>query len=137
MTRVFFITMLLATIALAADSTTKPATQPAEGAVNRFFGTISAVDEAAKTFTVDNQTYKIVGETQMTRAADGSAATIADVKVGETARGTFTKASDGSMNVTKVRFGRKPGGSKSAGSGGGGKAGGGKKAKDATTQPAQ
>jgi hypothetical protein len=65
----------------------------------------------------------------MTKAADGSPAAMADVTVGEAARGTFTKASDGTLHVTKVRFGKKPGGSA-----GGGKAGGGKK--KSATQPA-
>jgi len=111
-----------------------PATAPAatnEAGVNRFYGTISAVDPKAMTFVVDNQTYSIVPETQMTKAADGSPATIANATVGESARGTFTKSADGKLQVTKVRFGRKAGGS---GGKSGGKSGGGKKA-GATTQP--
>ena len=43
----------------------------------------------------------------MTKASDDSAATLNDVTVGEPARGTYTKSSDGKLNVTKVRFGRK------------------------------
>ena len=53
------------------------------------------------------------------------AATLADAVVGEPARGSYTKSSDGKLNVTKVRFGKKPGGGK----------GGGKKSKDAASQP--
>ena len=113
----------------AADtSTTAPATSPSDGGPSKFYGTITAVDTKALTFTVDNQTYSIVAETQMTKAEDGSAATIADATVGQAARGSYTKSSDGKLNVTKVRFGKKAGGSK-----GGGKAGG--KKNNAATQP--
>jgi len=115
----------------AADaSSTAPATAPAEGGPNKFYGSISAIDTTAKTFTVDNQTYNIVGESQMTKAEDGSTATLADAKVGDPARGSYTKSADGKLNVTKVRFGKKTGGKS-----GGGKSGG-KKNGGATTQPA-
>jgi hypothetical protein len=107
-----------------------PTTKPDKSGAAKFYGTISAVDATAKTFTVDNQTYNVVAESQMTKAADGSAATLADAVVGEPARGSFTKSSDGKMNITKVRFGKKAGGGK----GGSGKGGGGKN-KGATTQP--
>jgi hypothetical protein len=100
-------------------------TQAAEPGPSKFYGTISAVDAAAGTFTVDKQTFAIVAESQLTKAADGSAATIADAVVGETARGTYTKSSDGKLKVTKVRFGKKTGGN----------GGGGKKDKQATTKP--
>src|SRR4051795_10908724 len=120
--------------AVTAGATTKPSasasTQPAdEGGPLKFYGTISAVDPQAKTFIVDNQTYTVVAESHMTKAADDSMATIADAVVGEPARGTYTKTSDGKLNVTKVRFGKKTGGK--AG-GAGGKSGG--KKKSATTQ---
>ena len=111
----------------AADAA--PSTKPDEsGGPLKFYGSITAVDPKAMTFTVDNVTYSIVGETQMTKAEDGSQATIADATVGQPARGSFTKSSDGKLNVTKVRFGRKAGG-KAAG----GKSGG-KKKNAATTQ---
>jgi len=117
---------------LADDApTTAPSTQPEQTAnargQDKFYGVISAVDATAKTFTIDDQTYAITGDTAMTKAADGSAATMTDVTVGQTARGSFHKAHDGTMNVTKVRFGKKKGGGK------GGK--GGKKHKSATSQP--
>ena len=112
----------------AADtSTTAPTTSASDAGASKFYGTISAVDPKAMTFTVDNVTYSIVGETQMTKAEDGSQATIADATVGQPARGSFTKSSDGKLNVTKVRFGKKAGGGK----------GGGKKNKQATTQQDQ
>ena len=112
----------------AETSTTAPTTNPSDGGPSKFYGAITAVDPKAMTFTVGNQTYSVTPETHMTKAADDSAATLADAVVGEPARGTFTKSSDGKLNVTKVRFGKK--------SGGGGKAGGKKKSgAAATTQP--
>jgi hypothetical protein len=110
-----------------ADKT--PATSPSadQPGPNKFYGTVTAVDANAKTFTVDNQTYSIVPESQLTKAADDKAATIADAVVGEPARGSYTKSSDGKLNVTKVRFGKK--------TNGGGKSGG-KKGKDGATKPA-
>ena len=108
---------------------TAPATSPSadKPGPNRFYGTISAVDINAKTFTVDNQTYSIVPESQITKAADDKPATIAHATVGETVRGSYTRTSDGKLNVTKARFGKK--------TGGGGKAGG-KKKNGGATQPA-
>src|SRR5829696_6837346 len=67
----------------AADDA-KPAPPPATAPTTdqagpaRFYGTISAVDAAAKTFTVDNVTYSIVPETQMTKADGDKPATVAD-----------------------------------------------------------
>ena len=97
------------------SATTNPA--DANGPA-KFYGTISAVDTAAKTFTIDNKVYSVIGETHMTKAADDSQATLDDAKVGEVARGTYTVAADGKLNVTKVRFGKKTGGSKAGGKGG-------------------
>jgi hypothetical protein len=74
----------------------------------RFYGTISKVDEKAKTFTIDDQTYIVTGETKMTK--DDKDAAFKDAVVGEPARGTYTKSSDGKLSVTKVRFGKKSGG---------------------------
>src|SRR5437764_11659014 len=73
-----------------------PTTAPDQGPA-KFYGAISAVDAKAMTFTVDNKVYHVVSETQMTKAVDGSKATIDDATVGETARGTYTQASDGTM----------------------------------------
>jgi hypothetical protein len=90
----------------------------------RFYGTITKLDEKAKTFTIDEQTYAITGETKMTK--DDKDATLKDAVVGEPARGTYTKSSEGKLSVTKVRFGKKAGG----------KAGGKKKEKDKQKEPA-
>src|SRR4051812_4737233 len=108
---------------------TQPTTQPDEAGPLKFYGAISAIDTKAMTFTVDNQGFSVVPETHMTKAADDSQATLADAVVGEPARGTYTRSSEGKLNVTKVRFGKKTGGKA-----GGGKSGGKKKA-GASTQP--
>jgi hypothetical protein len=130
--------LVLCSVARAQDAADKPAapatpdapaSQPDAPGPAKFYGTIAAVDEKAKTITIDGQVYHIVGETQMAKASDGSTATIADAVVGDPARGSYTKASDGTMNITKVRFGKKTGGGK------GGKTGGKKNSDAAATQP--
>ena len=40
-----------------------PTTNPDESGVTKFYGTISAVDTKAMTFTIDNQTFTVVAET--------------------------------------------------------------------------
>jgi hypothetical protein len=130
-------TVIISASSLRADESAKPPASNPSSSANpdangpaKFYGTISAVDASAKTFTIDNQVYTVVGETHMTKAADDSQATMDDAKVGEVARGTYTKGADGKLNVTKVRFGKKTGGGKS-----GGKSGGKKKGDAASTQP--
>src|SRR3954469_22944880 len=59
-----------------------PATNPENGP-KKFYGTITAVDAKAGTFTIDNVTYHVVGESHLTKVSDDSAATIADAVVGE------------------------------------------------------
>jgi hypothetical protein len=107
--------MGMTTVSRAADSTTNA---PAEKAkADKFYGPITAVDTNAMTFTVNDQTFIVTAKTQMTLAKDGSAATFAKAVVGESARGSYTKRSDGKLEVTKVRFGKK------TGAAGGGKSG--------------
>jgi hypothetical protein len=114
----------------AGDTNAPAATAPAatpdhQSGPTKFYGTVSAVDTNAKTFTVGDQTFLIIGESQMTK--DGKAATLAAAVVGEPARGSYTKGKDGKLDITKVRFGKpvaKTGGAAA------GKAGG-KKKKDA------
>jgi hypothetical protein len=107
--------------AAGAAKTAAPATQPDAAAAgpNKFYGPMTAIDTKANTFTVGEQTFTVTGESQLTKAADDSTATLADATVGEPARGIYTKGADGKLNVTKVRFGRKSGGSKSGGGKGG------------------
>ena len=104
-------------------ATTQPTTSPSATASGptKFYGTVTAVDTTANTFSISDQTYYITGETQMQKS--GKTATLADAVVGEPARGSYTTDSSGKMNVTKVRFGKKTGGK-----------GGGKK-KGSTSQP--
>lgn len=96
-----------------------PTATPDQSGPTKFYGTVSAVDTNAMTFTVSDQTYTVTGESRLTKG--GKAATLADAVVGEPARGSYTKGKDGKLDVTKVSFGKKAGG----------KAGGGKKKKDA------
>jgi hypothetical protein len=120
---------LRAAAADEAKSKAPPATAPSadQSGPARFYGTISAVDADAKTFTVDNQTYTVVSASELVKVGEeNKPATLADAVVGETVRGSYTKSSDGKLQVTKARFGKK--------SGGGGKAAG--KKKESATQPA-
>jgi hypothetical protein len=119
------ITAVFGAVTAGAAETNSPATGEKPGP-NRFYGPISAVNTNAMTFTVGDQTFKIAGESQVTK--NDQPATIADAVVGEPARGTYTKTADGKLVVTKVRFGKKAGGGK-----GGGKAGGGKKKSGTST----
>jgi hypothetical protein len=111
----FAATIGLATVSRAAETNAPAATE--HPGPNRFYGPITALDTNAMTFTVGDQTFKITGESQITK--NGQAAKIGDGVVGEPARGTYTKTADGKLIVTKVRFGK--GGGKAAGKNGGGK----------------
>jgi hypothetical protein len=102
-----------------SPSKTKEEGKQEQPGVTRFYGVVTAVDTKAMTFTVDKETYHVIGESQVTKA-NGETTTLNESLVGQPARGSYTKAADGTLNVTKVRFGKKTGG----------KAGGGKK-KDA------
>ena len=120
--------LLIPSVSYAQGTSTNNAAASAEKpGPNRFYGPISKIDTNNSTFTVGDQTFKIVAESEIT-GKDGAKATLSDAIVGEPARGTYTKKADGTMDVTKVRFGKKSGG-KAGGSGGG-------KKKAATTTPA-
>lgn len=94
---------------LRADNTNAPAAAaPADQPVkSKFHGPVTAVDTNAMTFTVNDQIFTVTDESRMTR--NGKGATLSDVVVGEPARGSYTKGSDGKLEVTKVRFGKKSG----------------------------
>jgi hypothetical protein len=119
--------LLTPALSYAQGASTNAAATAEKPGPNRFYGPISKIDTNSSTFTVGDQTFKIIPESEIT-GKDGSKATLADAIVGEPARGTYTKKADGTLNVTKVRFGKKTGG-KAGGSGGG-------KKKAATTSPA-
>ena len=97
-----------------------PSTQPAKKAHKslRFKGEVTAVDTNANTFSIGDQTYTITDKSKIVKAADGSDATIQDITVGESVSGSYKKAEDGTLNVTRLRIGKKS-----------------KKSADATTQP--
>jgi len=95
--------------------TTNPTTKPDSVGPTKFYGSVTAVDATAMTFSIGDQTFTVTSETQMTK--DNKPATLADAVVGEPARGSYTEGSDGKLNVTKVRFGKKTGG-KGGGKGG-------------------
>jgi Domain of unknown function (DUF5666) len=91
-----------------ANSNSGPESKSDKPALTKFYGIISAVDTNAMTFVVDDQTLTVSPSTQMTK--NDKQAALADAVVGEPARGSYKKASDGKLEVTKVRFGKKTGG---------------------------
>ncbi len=72
-----------------------------------FHGMIAVVDSAAKTFTIagkeHSRTFKITESTKITKA--GQPATAADVVANEEARGSYTKAADGTLEVKTLKVG--------------------------------
>src|SRR5689334_18800549 len=85
----------------AEKGTNAPAGTADKASPNRFYGTISKIDTNKNSFTVADQTFVITAESQVTNK-DGEKAKLADALVGEPARGTYTKKSDGKLEVTKV-----------------------------------
>jgi hypothetical protein len=87
-----------------AEDTGAAAAKPAK---TKFSGTVSAVNASAKTFTVGNQTFTVTDGSKISR--NGKEATLADVVVGDPAKGSYTTGADGKLDVTKVGFGKKSG----------------------------
>lgn len=87
----------------------KPASAAAEAGKNNrslpFNGKVSAVDSAAKTVTVGSQTLNVTAETKITK--DGKPATLADITVGEAARGSYKKDEAGKLNAASISVGEK------------------------------
>lgn len=100
-----------------ADDTNSATADAKPAQANRFMGTISAVDTNAMTFTVGEQTFNVTSESQLSR--NGQPATIADLVVGDPARGGYTTDANGKLDATKARFGKKMGGKKKKSSEGG------------------
>ena len=122
------------TLTRAAEAgTNAPATETAKPAADKFYGSVTKVDTDKKTFTVGDQTFTIVAASALT-TKDDKKATLADAVVGEPARGSYTKKSDGTLEITKVRFGKKVAAGKTGGSKSGGKKGG-KKADSTAPAP--
>ena len=89
----------------AADTTTPPAAAPAKSkkaASLPFNGKVAAVDTNAMTLTVGKRTFDVTSETKITK--NGQPATLADGVVGETASGSYKKATDGKLGATTVTF---------------------------------
>ena len=75
-----------------------------------FRGKISAVDSAAKTFTLEgkqkSRTFHVTTETRLKK--DGQEARFDDLKVGETVGGQYCEGTGGAMEVVTVNIGAKP-----------------------------
>ncbi len=109
-------TFTAATLLGAALVTVPAATRAADAGTNapsaamdapapvRFNGSVTAVDTNAMTFTINDQTYTVTGDSHIMR--NGQAATLADVVVGDPVRGSYTKGTDGKLDVNRVRFGK-------------------------------
>ena len=82
------------------------ALQAAEKAVP-FHGTISAVDQTAKTFTIAGKekarVFKVTDKSVLTKA--GVPATMKDAMANEEVRGSYVKAADGSLEARIVKLG--------------------------------
>ena len=81
-----------------------------------FHGTISAVDQKAKTFTIagkeKSRVFKITDKTVVTKA--GAPATMKDVVANEEVRGSYWKMSDGTLEAKSVKLGPKTDAEKAA-----------------------
>ena len=88
-----------------------PAASPAEKAARAipFHGTISAVDQSAKTFTIagkeKSRVFKVTDKTVVTK--NGAAATMTDIAANENVSGSYWKAADGSLEAKTVKLGPK------------------------------
>jgi Domain of unknown function (DUF5666) len=98
--------------------------KPAAARPTPFRGTVTAVDQTLKTFTIGKQTFKVTDSTVITKS--DNPATMADIVQNEKARGSAFKQADGTMEAKTVKIGPKPGG---------GKKGKGKKAAAAAVSP--
>lgn len=70
-----------------------------------FNGKVAAVDATAMTVTVGSQTLNVTAETKIIK--DGKPATLADITVGEPARGSYKKDDAGKLNAATISVGEK------------------------------
>jgi hypothetical protein len=68
-----------------------------------FHGSVSAVDAAAMTFTVGNNTYAIGSNTKISN--EGKPGVFADLTVGEMVSGSYKKDTEGKMTANAVKIG--------------------------------
>jgi hypothetical protein len=102
-----------ATAAPKTKATPSPAgnttTDAAKARAIPFHGTISAVDQRAKTFTIagkeHSRVFKVTEKTVMTKA--GAPATMKDAVANEEARGSYWKLTDGTLEAKTVKLGPK------------------------------
>ena len=109
------VTFLAAATTLNAQDASKKAkpekkqTAPTPSALP-FHGKISAVDNTAKTITLEgkekNRTLQITSETKMTK--DGKPATFSAAVAGEQIRGRYRKTPEDKLEAISVQFGAKP-----------------------------
>ncbi|HWM23631.1 MAG TPA: hypothetical protein VNP98_02310 [Chthoniobacterales bacterium] len=100
-------------VSSAADSSAaskKAPTPAAKTAAERalpFKGTISSVDQVAKTFTLGGKekarVFQVTEKTVLTKG--GAAVTMKDVVANEAARGSYLKAADGTLEAKTVKLG--------------------------------
>jgi hypothetical protein len=87
-----------------ASASASPAASPAKSPRPLpFQGTVSAVDQTAKTFTVGKRVFKVIDQTEMTKA--GQPATMADITENVKVTGSYRKQEDGSLEVKMVKVG--------------------------------
>jgi hypothetical protein len=88
-----------------ASASASPAASPAKSAPRPlpFQGTVAAVDQTAKTFTVGKRVFKVIDQTEMTKA--GQPATMADITENVKVTGSYRKQEDGSLEVKMVKIG--------------------------------
>ena len=93
----------------AAERTTTADTATTKVRALPFHGTISTVEQTAKTFTIagkeKSRIFKITDTTVITKA--GAPATMADIVANDEVRGSYIKAADGSLEAKTVKLGPK------------------------------
>ena len=89
------------------SSTASSAEKPARAIP--FRGTISEVDQSAKTFTIAGKTtsrvFKVTDKTTVTK--QGAAATMSDINANEAVTGSYWKHEDGTLEAKTVKIGGK------------------------------
>ncbi len=91
----------------AAEEKSPPAEKNKTERAIPFHGTISAVDQTAKTFTIAGKekarVFKVTDKSVLTKA--GAPATMKEVLANEEVRGSYVKAVDGSLETRVVKLG--------------------------------
>jgi hypothetical protein len=88
----------------ASPSEAAAASTKAQG----FRGTITAVDQSAKTFTLSGKMARVIKVTDKTEITkDGNPATMSDIAENEKVSGSYWKHADGTLEGKKVTLGAK------------------------------